>query len=659
MPDHAFRLLLCSTALLLASACASGQSDQGVPAGCTPGESASCSGANACAGTAICGSDRKLQTCQCACVPAGPELCNGVDDNCDGIVDEGCSCAPGAVQSCYSGPMATRGVGACIAGNATCDSTGHIGSSCLGEVVPVPEKCGDGVDQNCDGAVDEGCACTPAAQLACYDGPALTENVGICHGGMKTCSSDGLSYSSCAGEIVPTTENCFTTGDENCSGPIPECGNTVWSMRVGGSLDDEAGSTAYDSAGNLFFTGAFQGQMTLGATVLQSQGDYDGFIAKLDASSQVQWVLQVPNTTLAAAKGVAVDAAGDVYATVVFDGSVTLAGTTYTTGVGALDSLIVKVDGSSGNVLWTTRVTGSVGQQIANRVAVAPGAVYAAGIFSDDISIQSTTKAGFGQSDMWLARLDAATGGLQWLKVFGDATNQDGAQIAVFPASGDVLLSSYLTGTVNFGGGPLTALGPSDVFAARFTASTGAHVWSKQFGDNGTELVNAITIDPMGAIYILGVFSSTIDFGGGPLVSQSPADAFLAKLDGAGGEVFSTVWMKDGGGQALAYGGGGLAVSSLGKIYVSGSFQGDLALGPAPIHSVGGADAFVAELRPTGSAAWVRQLSGPGDQFGYGVALSPTSQVLVHGRFANTIDVGGTVLTSAGGNDIYLARLAP
>jgi len=85
----------------------------------------------------------------------GAESCNGVDDNCDGIVDEGCPCTGGA--TCYSGPPETLGVGACHGGTNPCDATGHLGHECNDEVLPVPEKCGDGIDQNCDGIADEGC----------------------------------------------------------------------------------------------------------------------------------------------------------------------------------------------------------------------------------------------------------------------------------------------------------------------------------------------------------------------------------------------------------------------------------------------------------------------------------------------------------------------
>lgn len=88
------------------------------------------------------------------------EICNGKDDDCDGQTDEGLNgCNPSCVvpssQGCaYTGSPGTENVGACHAGAQICLAGGQW-SACTGEVVPVPEVAGNGIDDNCNGQVDE------------------------------------------------------------------------------------------------------------------------------------------------------------------------------------------------------------------------------------------------------------------------------------------------------------------------------------------------------------------------------------------------------------------------------------------------------------------------------------------------------------------------
>ncbi|MBK9517921.1 MAG: hypothetical protein IPO09_11295 [Anaeromyxobacter sp.] len=164
-----------------------------------------------------------FSACQGEVLPT-PEGCNGLDDDCDGEVDE---LAPSVrlSEACYSGSPGTQGVGACRGGTRTC--TAGTWGGCAGEVTPVGDPCNSpeggttALDRDCNGAIDACGSCPPGQVRDCYDGPAGTDGVGPCRRGSQTCSSFG-EWSTCAGAVKPGEEVCRNDVDENCNGPTDD-----------------------------------------------------------------------------------------------------------------------------------------------------------------------------------------------------------------------------------------------------------------------------------------------------------------------------------------------------------------------------------------------------------------------------------------------------
>ncbi|MFO8071705.1 MAG: MopE-related protein, partial [Polyangia bacterium] len=142
----------------------------------------------------------------------GCDLCDGVDNDCDGVTDED-----------YSGG------GTC----GPCDNGTYICQNgieqCSGGDVPSPEVC-NGVDDNCDGSTDEGLyeicgGCDPAVYTQCTSDPSE----GSCQTGVRYCDPDASSpgnpvYGACQGNTDPIPEIC--DGEDNdCDGQSDESGD--------------------------------------------------------------------------------------------------------------------------------------------------------------------------------------------------------------------------------------------------------------------------------------------------------------------------------------------------------------------------------------------------------------------------------------------------
>ncbi len=79
---------------------------------------------------------------------------NTRDSACMGAACDTGTCKPGKHRECYGGKEETVDVGPCVVGEQTCLETGLWGN-CAGQVIPVGEVCGDSIDNNCNGAMDE------------------------------------------------------------------------------------------------------------------------------------------------------------------------------------------------------------------------------------------------------------------------------------------------------------------------------------------------------------------------------------------------------------------------------------------------------------------------------------------------------------------------
>src|SRR5262249_55883266 len=99
-----------------------------------------------------------------------------------------------------------------------------------------------------------------------------------------------------------------------------------------------------------------------------------------------------------------------------------------------------------------------------------------------------------------------------------------------------------------------------------------------------------------------------------------------------------------------------VAVDGMGNVLVTGIFRDSVDFGGGALPSAGGSDIFVAKLDANGNHLWSKAFGDLNDQRAFGVAVDSTANVVITGNIKGSVDFGGGVLPSAGGSDIFVAK---
>lgn len=306
-----------------------------------------------------------------------------------------------------------------------------------------------------------------------------------------------------------------------------------------------------------------------------------------------------------------------------------------------------------GSLLWARRF-GDVDGDYLGGLTMFGDDILVTGHASGAVEFAGVETVPVGAGDAFVARFDG-NGVARWVRRFGDtgdpsAASQNGTAIAA-DTDGNVLVAGTLSGTVDYGGGPLTSEDDGDVFILKLQ-SDGTHLWSQKFSATAFEFATSVALDPLGGVIVVGSFFGTIDLGAGSLTSEGGNDIYVLKLDANGEQLWAKSFGDASTQKPLA-----VTTDATGNAIVTGYFGGAVSFGGPTLLAQSETDAFVVKLAGDGSHIWSKALAGIGNQDAWAITADADGSVVLAGSFADSLEVDGATLDGLGPRNAFVLKL--
>jgi len=363
-----------------------------------------------------------------------------------------------------------------------------------------------------------------------------------------------------------------------------------WSRSYGGLGDDFALAVDIDDEGEIYIAGGFTSELRIPASnaiILTAEEQTDAFVMRLTPTGEAQWARSWGSLGFDAFSRIRVLDADDDRDELYLGGyhQLTL---TYEGGVlppsGGNDTMVARLSAVDGTPSFFAKVGGG-GDDVLGGIATDGETYFAAGgyqgltktlpnspegdaflvSFDAEGGLQTSTYlTGAGRDDvrglvfagqgLWLAgrfedRLErlsppasfASVGGqdifvvpfvagaLGAVQTFGDGGREEVTSLS--SDGDDVLMAGGFDGSLDFGLGPMQAVGRGDGYVVRIDGETGAPIQQEQISSTGFAQIESAAFDPSAERWwVAGRFDGTLTIGDDTLVSAGQSDLFIAAL---------------------------------------------------------------------------------------------------------------------------------
>jgi hypothetical protein len=432
----------------------------------------------------------------------------------------------------------------------------------------------------------------------------------------------------------------------------------AWAKKIAANNEEWGQAVATDHSGNVYYTGNFySSSIQIGSTTLQNepyaQFNYGSevFLAKYDSCGNFKWAKRAGGNDETRVRGIATDAAGNVYICGNGRADTTHFGTVTMLNRALYDGFVAKYD-ANGVCQWVTRIDGDDQDIAVNLTVDQSGNIYVVGNFgSTHLRCDGDSVSNFdtnNNNDVFLLKLDN-TGHRVWLRAGGGDSDDFGYGIGV-DASGNVYAAGYHSSSfIQFGSDQITQAGYNDIFITKYDAS-GTEQWLRQVGNTDDDRAFSLATDAAGNSYITGFigFGTNVSFGTHVLNNSKQAYGYyLAKFDAVG----TAQWVQG----ATDYDnytenhGAMVRLDEVGNPHVIGYYTSDsLTVGPVTLHNamVDSFDVFVMKYKPSGVLQWARTFGSQNNEFGLGIAPHAHDVFVCGEWFGTSLTIGTNTLTS-------------
>ena len=301
----------------------------------------------------------------------------------------------------------------------------------------------------------------------------------------------GVGYETLASIRIGTDGRIFVSGEFNDniffdnlsfntqgSGFYVACfskeGKVEWAKPYGQGPTSTRGGSIYSSNmklmknGEIIIAGSYEGRKQIGTTVLETKGDQDAFIAKLDTHGNAVWTKSFGSAGSENVRGLSIDENDNIYIGGYFSGGfgkgpIVIDNYTFITPTLAADAFLARFN-SAGTLIWASQVSGT-GEEYIFDLARHDRKLYVLGYFTDKLYLGDSALQSHAIINTFLAEY-SDSGKLTKVDTLGNLA-ATGRKIFVDRNDSKIIIGNFHN-YYNFNGLLYPSKGQNDIFLVKF-----------------------------------------------------------------------------------------------------------------------------------------------------------------------------------------------